>query len=947
MNRRTPRIVGLLALLVVLLGGGALLVAQRLLEGRGQIIASRASDALGLEVAIGGGIQLSLLPQLQFEARDVTVANLPGRPAPHLAEIGLLEFEISYLGLLRGKLEIDALEIERITLWIENDPNAQIAAVTAAAPEPETEGQELRFSIGSVDLRQGLLHYQSGDREAPLSARLETLSLEARGIHDPFQFSARGEFEGRRFDLAGELGPLGNLYEAVPYPVELHGRFQDATFQLRGTAGQPTRLRDLDLAISGELPALPKIYDAFFEPDPRVPQTGPISFAGRIVRKDGPVAIEELSIETDTSDPLYGSLTGSVRDLVAFRKVELALRLHARDLGFLQPTTRVSLPAVESVYAELEISDRGTDLGVSGKLRVVLPEGLGWLEAEGSYADLLRQAGLDVAIRGEARDLGVIGNALSLDPPLPVLGPVTLRGRLRDPNGRIGVYELEARAGSPDGSWAELTGSLRDLERVAGARLRAEFVAEDLSLFAPVLGRPLPGGIGPITGYTVLSDEDGSLGLDPVHLHGGQQGLLSIDLEGSFDDLSEIDEIEAELKLRARDLAVVAELLDAEFDPVGPVVFSGRISGSEERLQASGELQLDRTRIDGRGTASFNRGRRPNLRATLSSSQLWLDDLGIEPEAADPNTVPEKESDDLAGLAAGDTGPYWWQGTRDLPFDQLRNLDLDLTLRADRISGRNALEIHDASTTLRLEDGRLEIRDLAATWAGGDAHAALIVDASAPETELLLEFDLQGLDLEQILSQTSETTDASGLIDARGRLESRGQTRDQIRSQLSGEGAAVMRDGSAAGEVSRLFVRNFVGLTFPSIQFGERAPLVSCALASIEIESGIALVRELQIQGGDVEVTGSGTIDLARERYHLELVPRSRRRGIVSVVPVVRVRGPLEQPRATPLHRTIATSLFEGVVSNAVRPARSLLSRLRGSSDSEFRCEISPPETQP
>ena len=233
MNRRTPRIVGLLALLVVLLGGGALLVAQRLLEGRGQIIASRASDALGLEVAIGGGIQLSLLPQLQFEARDVTVANLPGRPAPHLAEIGLLEFEISYLGLLRGKLEIDALEIERITLWIENDPNAQIAAVTAAAPEPETEGRELRFSIGSVDLRQGLLHYQSGDREAPLSARLETLSLEARGIHDPFQFSARGEFEGRRFDLAGAsaepFGVAGGQGDPVSAACEaLRDRVADA-----------------------------------------------------------------------------------------------------------------------------------------------------------------------------------------------------------------------------------------------------------------------------------------------------------------------------------------------------------------------------------------------------------------------------------------------------------------------------------------------------------------------------------------------------------------------------------------------------------------------------------------------------------------------------------------------------------------------------------------------
>lgn len=934
-SRFVRRGLGILALAAVLVAAGALLTVGLSWKDRSRIVAHRASAALGLEVGITGGIELQFFPELQFEARDVTVANLPGRPSPHLAEIGMLELEISYLGLLRGQLEIDALELEQVRIWIESDPNAHLGVAAAATTrEKEPESRQLRFDIQSLEISELELHYQPGDAETLRSGRLATLSIETDGGGEPLHLASRGEFAGHQFDLTGKFGALAKLSGAgAPFPIELSGELLDANFKIRGTAAQPKQLRGLDLAISGDLPNLAGLYATFREPDERIPKTGPIAFKGRLVRSDGPVAIEDLSIRTGTSEPLRGSVTGSIGDLAGFRKVALEVELEARDLSFLGPLVDRPLPALQSLDAKLQLSDVDGGLELSGRVQLLLPDGLGRIEVEGKHRDLHGLAGLDVAIRGEARDLASLGKWLGLERPLPPLRPITLRAQLRDQERRIGIDALEASAGSRDATWVLVRGSVRDLERVEGVELRAEFGAENLSLFEAYFERPLP-NIGPVTGSSTLTDRDGSLGLEPIRLQGGRKELLSVDFEGSIDDLREIDDIEANAKISARDLAVIGELVDADFAPIGPIEFSGTIRGSDEDIRSSGRLQLDRTFLKAHWNGSFAPGARPHFQAVLSSPQVWLDDLGIEPGTTQKSPDPDP----------GDAAERWWRGSEKIDFDVLRHVDLDLSLRAETISGREAFALHNVGASLQLEDGKLQIRDLSAAWAGGKLHADVVIDASTPGTELSLEFDLENLDLRKIAVQLREQTDSSGLVDARLRLQSEGETLDAIRSQLSGEALAIVRDGTAAGEISKQFIRNVVDVSFPSLRVRRRVALVSCLLAFTEIEAGIVTIQELRIQGGNVEVRGTGNINLVEELYGLDLVPRSRKRGIVSIVPVVRVRGPLDDPKIAPVPRTIATSIFEGVVSNAARPFRALIKPFRRNSESEFRCALPAPE---
>ena len=87
-GRLAPRsdLLGRKRIFIAAIAIAALLVAGELLGGRlglesqRRTIERELSDAIGLAVSIGGNLRLHLLPTPRFEAEDVRVANLPGRP---------------------------------------------------------------------------------------------------------------------------------------------------------------------------------------------------------------------------------------------------------------------------------------------------------------------------------------------------------------------------------------------------------------------------------------------------------------------------------------------------------------------------------------------------------------------------------------------------------------------------------------------------------------------------------------------------------------------------------------------------------------------------------------------------------------------------------------------------------------------------------------------------
>jgi AsmA protein len=162
------RIVVVAAVIVVALL--ALLVAAPFLIPASQYRASlqqAASDALGREVKVSGGLRFSVFPTLGVNAQQVSIANRPGGKAPLFANIDELDVGVALLPLLHGDVEISKLVLKKPTLALEADAGGKPNWVFEPKQKPnQTPAQQAqaaqldRLGLGDVHITEGALTYR-------------------------------------------------------------------------------------------------------------------------------------------------------------------------------------------------------------------------------------------------------------------------------------------------------------------------------------------------------------------------------------------------------------------------------------------------------------------------------------------------------------------------------------------------------------------------------------------------------------------------------------------------------------------------------------------------------------------------------------------------------------------------------------------------------------------
>ena len=176
------------------------------------------------------------------------------------------------------------------------------------------------------------------------------------------------------------------------------------------------------------------------------------------------------------------------------------------------------------------------------------------------------------------------------------------------------------------------------------------------------------------------------------------------------------------------------------------------------------------------------------------------------------------------------------------------------------------------------------------------------------------------IDVARVMAQFQEHTEFSGLVDADLDLQATGDTLDALRQSLSGRVDLSTRDGNVASRIGREFVVNLVDVAFKGSR-AKKVPSIGCGIVELEIADGIVNVNTLFLKEKEISVTGSGQIDLVRGLYDLRLIPKTSNPGVLSFVPEVSVKGPLEDPEFYPMKRTLMTSFGSGLVSNAIKAA--------------------------
>lgn len=344
---RLPRLLaGAFVGLVLLVVAADLVLGQLSYERLRPVIERQLTEALGLEVRLHGELELDLWPLPHFDVRQITVANIANRPSPHLLAVDRLALDFRLWPLLRGKIEIGAIEVVDGELRIEPDEQGRFSfspdleELDEQVPDPDSGGTELH--VAALYVENLRVFYDRAREEDVTTVVLDVLELRAERLTSPMSATVEGDFEGGTFELEARLGSLVELLDPTePWPLDLRGRVLETDLELVGTLESPADFTGVDLRFSARIDDLTTLLR---DPDLPLPDLGPVHATGRLHDRDGILGVESLRIGTDPDRPVQLVIEGTVRDLMAVEGVDLRVIAEAEDTSFFEAVAGTPLP---------------------------------------------------------------------------------------------------------------------------------------------------------------------------------------------------------------------------------------------------------------------------------------------------------------------------------------------------------------------------------------------------------------------------------------------------------------------------------------------------------------------------------------------------------------------------------------------------------------------------
>jgi AsmA protein len=131
---------GIIVVIVLILLVAPLLIPMDSYKGE---LLAQIEKATGRKARIDGDFSFSLIPNVQFTAGKVSLANAPGAKPPEMVSLDKLNVRVALLPLLHGAVEIDSFVLQKPVIHLSIDaqgrPNWQFKTQTAAAKPIPTQ----------------------------------------------------------------------------------------------------------------------------------------------------------------------------------------------------------------------------------------------------------------------------------------------------------------------------------------------------------------------------------------------------------------------------------------------------------------------------------------------------------------------------------------------------------------------------------------------------------------------------------------------------------------------------------------------------------------------------------------------------------------------------------------------------------------------------------------
>jgi len=518
----------------------------------------RVSEELGRELTIAGRFDLSLLPSPHLVAKDVTLANPDWSDEPAMLHVDRLELAVS-LGSLLGRrpIVVRYLRLEGADVRLERagEDRANWDFEAEGPPSSRLEPEERLLEFERVELEEIELTYRDPDRKAPLRFAVDRLDA---GLVEGQMFALQfdGSFDRFPVDLTGRITSLAGLLAGEPLRYDLRGHVgqveivsggEIADFATLDGPDLTMRLHGSDLEVCTDLLGLPSLGSGSFELSGRV-QPSP----------DG----VELVLDADLVD-VQAEAHGNADSLFDPRRVHLDVTVSGADLnaaGHLLGWKK--LPSGE-FEASAELSSRSGNVTLN-RLKARVGEHVASIEGVIRTSTELVDRELRFEIEGP--NLSAFSDLTGANLADRSYG---LSGHLvRVPEG-IAIESLVGRVGEVN---LELSGTIDEVFRFAGANVRVHVTGPDLSAIRFLSELTLPPGPFVLDGSMKITDE--TIVVDKLD---GRAGDTTVSFEGTV-ILAE-DYVGTDLRVRAAGLDPTWLTSQTELDelPVEPYAFDGRL----------------------------------------------------------------------------------------------------------------------------------------------------------------------------------------------------------------------------------------------------------------------------------------------------------------------------------------------------------------------------------
>ncbi|MET3517570.1 uncharacterized protein involved in outer membrane biogenesis [Pseudacidovorax sp. 1753] len=407
----------------------------------------------------------------------------------------------------------------------------------------------------------------------------------------------------------------------------------------------------------------------------------------------------------------------------------------------------------------------------------------------------------------------------------------------------------------------------------------------------------------------------------PFEIH-ATAGGTRLDASGSMAALTELDGVDAKVRLKGRNLGDLYRLIGVALPDTSPYQVEGRLLKTGNTWQAqklSGKLGLS----DIGGELQFEKGAsRPKLSGKLASKVMDMDDLG--PLIGLPPT--ERSAKAVDGVEA----PVTLEKTRrrgadvrvlptaPLDFERLRAMDADVRYTAERIRNVREVPLQRGSVQVALNDGVLALKPLDLGVAGGSIQGAVRIDGSRNPADIRMALDVKALQLNQLIPKVESTKSSLGRLDGRINLAGQGTSVANWLGAASGDVAAM----TGRGQFSNLLLE-IAGLDGGEVlEFllrGDKNVRMRCAALAFDVNKGVMNGRTLIFDTDDTLFTATGQASLKDETLDFVIRPQPKDKSILSLRTPLTVRGHFGDPRpgveAAPLVARGAAALALGAIN--------------------------------